>query len=125
MESRNRTLQEPITDKHTITIQGIEPGSDDLILSDGGTTIADKRAIIKWEVGENSGVSEIVDIKKKDRVDNGDVFERQPFKETGKRWKGKIKDRFTAKTIEEYDIKYKKEQNPTVFTYDPKIQVNP
>ena len=99
MESPTKPEKQTAQDKHTITILEINGGGPDLIMSDGGETIADKSATIKWEVADDSGVEEIVEIKKKDKP-TGDVFKERPFRETGKKWKGKIKDHFDNDTTE-------------------------
>jgi hypothetical protein len=123
MESLTKPDQQTQKDKHTIIILRIKGEGPDLIMSDGGETVADKSAMIKWEVADGSGVAEIVEIKKKDKP-TGDVFKEKPSKETDKKWKGKIKDHFSEDTTEEYYIKYRKTLKGEVFTYDPKISVN-
>jgi hypothetical protein len=123
MESPTKPEKQTTSDKHTIIIEGIKDGGPDLIMSDDGETFAEKSATIKWEVADDSGVSEIVEIKKKDKP-TGDVFKEKPNKVTDKKWKAKIKDQFDRNTTEEYYIKYRKTLNGEVFTYDPKISVN-
>lgn len=123
MESPTKPEKQTTSDKHTIIIEGIKDGGPDLIMSDGGETIANKSATIKWEVADDSGVAEIVEIKKKDKP-TGDVFKEKPNKVTDKKWKGKIKDFFDEDTTEEYYIKYRKTPGGVDFIYDPKISVN-
>ena len=109
--------------EHTITIEGINSTNNDLIMSDGGFTIAEKSSTIFWIVDPRSGVEEITEIKKK-TIPTGDIFKEKPAKESANKSKAKIKYFFIEVTVQYYYKKYTKTPGGQEFTYDPKIQVN-
>jgi hypothetical protein len=109
----------------TILILGIEKGSVNLIMSDGGETIASRNDKIVWDIALDSKVDEIIAIRRKDSSD--DVFEpnEQPKRENGtKKWKGKIKGHMDVPKTEKYSIHYKKVGDSQIYIYDPIIRVN-
>lgn len=108
-----------------ITILSIVPGTNNLELSDGGFTLAEKNTDVTWVIADGSGVEEIIDVRKKDGSE--EVFKDRPKKQSGKKdWKGKTKDYINHDTKEYYSIFYTKTDDPDkiTFIYDPIIQVN-
>jgi hypothetical protein len=108
---------------HPITIQGIDPASNDLILSDRGRTTARPGDTVTWIIDPQSGVASITDIAEK--PGSPDVFNPDPAPLGGSpNWQGTIRPTDTP-TEEEYNISYTKASGGGVFVYDPIIQVNP
>lgn len=111
-------------ENHTITILRAI-GKNDLELSDGGTTKAYSGDTITWEIAAKSNVAEIVNIYKKRRLGNPNVFGKRPHNvPTFKKWEGVLLD--TPDSLEEhYTIKFKKVGDDRVYKHDPIIQLNP
>jgi hypothetical protein len=107
-----------------IKIEGIVPGTDDLMLSDGGYTVADNNTEVTWEI-HTSEVTRITDIQPKSTSE--DVFKQneKPAEQPDGKWKGKTKDKRNppVETKEYYTIFYIKADGNSA-EYDPIIQVN-
>lgn len=105
-----------------ITITGIE-SNDDLILSDGGMTTANAGDSIAWIIDGNSGVASITAITE---IAGVDVFSPDPTPLSSISWGGLINPiPPTSQKTETYTINYLKIGDATIYTSDPKIQVNP
>ena len=105
-----------------ITIQGINPNGT-LQLSDNGNTTASRGDTIQWIIGNNSGVASISSIHDTSSID---IFNPDPAKKSGNstQWEGTINPNLSIPAEESYCIYYTKPNDPTVYTQDPKIQVN-
>lgn len=107
---------------HTITITGID-SNDDLILSDDGMTTAHAGDTIAWVIDEDSGVASVTAITE---IDGVDVFSPDPTPQSSISWAGIINPTPPPSPITEtYTINYLKIGDATIYTSDPKIQVNP
>ncbi|HEX5652172.1 MAG TPA: hypothetical protein VFX58_03805 [Chitinophagaceae bacterium] len=107
-----------------ITITGINPADNSLILSDNGTTVANPGDTVTWLIGQNSGVASITGIT--DNSTPTDVFNPDPAPvASSSNWQGTINPGINAATEEYYTINYTKTSTEGSFKFDPKIQVNP
>lgn len=107
-----------------IHIQGIN-GDGSLQLSDNGNTTANLGDTIQWLIDNNSGVASISSIHDTSAVD---IFNPDPTRQPGgsQNWQGTINPNLTPLPQQEsYCIYYTKPNDPTVYTHDPLIQVNP
>ena len=105
-----------------ITIQGINPSDNSLILSDNGNTTANRSDTITWSIGNNSGVASITGI-----VDNStvDIFSPDPaVQPNSTSWQGTVNPNLAVPSEEYYTINYTKTGGNEIFRFDPKIQVN-
>jgi hypothetical protein len=107
---------------HTITITGIS-SNDDLILSDNGMTTARPGDTVSWVIDGNSGVASVTAITE---INGIDVFSPDPTPASSISWEGNINPvPPTSQKTETYTINYLKIGDATIYTSDPKIQVNP
>jgi len=105
-----------------ITITGIDPSTNQLILSDNGNTVASRSDTITWSIGNNSGVASITGI-----VDNSaiDIFSPDPaVQPNSSSWQGTVNPNLTIPSEEYYTINYTKSGTNEACSFDPKIQVN-
>jgi hypothetical protein len=107
---------------HIITITGIE-SNDDLILSDDGLTTTQAGDTVTWLINGNSGVASVTAITE---IEGVDVFDPNPVPLNSSCWEGSINPvPPTSQITEVYTINYLKVGDATIYTSDPKIQVNP
>jgi hypothetical protein len=107
---------------HIITITGIE-SNNDLILSDDGLTTTQAGDTVTWLINGNSGVASVTAITE---IEGVDVFDPNPVPLNSACWEGSINPVPPASQITEvYTINYLKVGDATIYTSDPKIQVNP
>lgn len=120
----NQAGQPSVQTDTVIRITGIKPGSDDLNIQGGDTSIAYAGKQVKWEL-LTTEVSEIYLILPEH--DPSKVFDAKPDKQSGS-WEGKIKQRGDFPQLpfqEKYTIIYKKSATGSkLYIYDPIIQVN-
>src|SRR5437867_4470617 len=106
-----------------ITIEGINPSDNSLILSDHGTTTANRSDTITWNIANNSGVAAITGI-----LDNAtvDIFSPDPAVEpNSSSWQGTVNPNLAVPAEETYTITYIKSGGNETYRFDPKISVNP
>lgn len=115
----------------TITITACDPSTGNLTLVPDGTLNVSPGDIVQWLIGANSGVTAIIGIVEKPGP-NHDVFDPNPAQlPNSSTWQGTINPSFTSETEEAYSIQwanatpYWLNHNPPVYTYDPKIIVQP
>jgi len=104
---------------HPITITGVSNGQP--VLSDNGRTQVDPGDTVTWNIGNNSGVSEITGI-----IDNSaiDVFSPDPTQLGGSTsWRGTVNPSIGRGSEETYTINFT--SGGMQHSYDPIIQVNP
>jgi hypothetical protein len=105
-----------------ITITGINPADNSLILSDNGNTNVDPGDTVTWQIGQSSGVASITGI-----VDDvtTDVFSPDPSQlANSNNWQGTVNPSIARGSIETYTINYTKSSGGA-GQHDPKISVNP
>ncbi len=115
----------------TITINGCDPATGNLTLSPAGVLNVNPGDIVQWVIAPTSGVTAIIAIVEKPGP-NHDVFNPDPKQlPNSTSWQGTINPSFTSATEEAYSIQwanvtaYWLNHNPPVYTYDPKIIVQP
>jgi hypothetical protein len=105
-----------------ITIEGINPTDNSLILSDNGNTTANLGDTITWNIGNNSGVASITGIIDDSEID---IFNPDPsLQPNSSSWQGTVNPNLAVPTEEIYTITYTKTGGNETFRHDPKIQVN-
>ena len=106
-----------------ITITGINPSDNSLILSDNGNTTANRGDTITWNIGNNSGVASITGIiSNKSEVD---IFSPDPTVQANSTsWQGQVSNTIAVLVTEYYTIAYTRSGSNEAQSYDPKIQVN-
>ena len=105
-----------------ITIEGINPADNSLILSDNGNTTANLGDTITWNIGNNSGVASITGI-----IDDSDIdiFSPDPsVQPNSSSWQGTVNPNLAVPTEEIYHITYTRTGSDEIYKHDPKIQVN-
>jgi hypothetical protein len=105
---------------HIITILGCDTSNGKLII-DKPELEAFSTDTVKWEISPLSEVESIEEISEK--IGPNNVWKNLPLKTN--KWKGKIRRRVRRNYNYEYNIKWKKKNNPTIYTHDPKISINP
>jgi hypothetical protein len=105
-----------------ITITGINPTDNSLILSDNGNTTANLGDTITWNIGNNSGVASITGIIDDSAID---IFSPDPsVQPNSSSWQGTINPNLSIPSEEYYTIAYTKTTGDEEFRFDPKISVN-
>lgn len=108
---------------HPITITGINPSNNSLILSDNGNTHVDPGDTVTWNIGQHSGVGSITAIT--DNNGSTDVFNPDPAPVGGSsNWRGTINPNIARGITETYTIWWLPSVGTDLFRYDPVIQVN-
>jgi hypothetical protein len=107
-----------------ITILGINPSDNSLILSDNGNTNVNPSDTVSWHIGQNSGVAAITAIT--DNNNSTDVFNPDPAPiANSTNWQGTVSPTIAKGTVENYTILWVAASGSGMFRYDPKISVNP
>jgi hypothetical protein len=78
---------------------------------------------IIWKVADTANVNALDNFMKKS---GDDVFAKNPYKKSGKKWKAKLKTKHKDDPYEEQEyIIYWKDENNNNHIYDPYMRVNP
>jgi len=107
-----------------INIEGIDPTTGQLILSDHGNTSVDPGDTVTWNILNNSGVASITQIVDDSNID---LFSSDPAPQnsnSGASWQGTISSTATHGAQETYHINYTTTSGRTC-SHDPRISVNP
>ncbi len=115
-----------------ITINKGYPGTQKLDLSDRGFTQADKRETIVWEIGKDSGVQLISNIRAKKSAPTNVIFSEMPHRvSSSDNWKATIDKDSPDYSEFHYDIYWIPDPGTDpipaipIKTYDPIIAVKP
>ncbi len=115
MDSNNRMT--------VIQISGSDTSTGNLTMSDNGHSELNAGVKVKWNVHPNSGVEDITGITVKTNSMN--VFSSGPSRiGNSSNWLGKIMSWIDVTTDEEYNIEWKGDDG-NIYTYDPRLRVNP